>query len=34
MRIGGPLEIKPIKWKPYKGDMVNTVLTIRNGKKT
>ena len=34
MRIGGPPEIKPIQWKPYKGDMVNTVLTIRNGKKT
>ena len=26
-------EIKPIEWKPYKGEMVNTVLTIRKGKK-
>ena len=26
--------LDPIEWKPYKGDMVNTVLTIRNGKKT
>ena len=23
----------PIEWKPYKGEMVNTVLTIRKGKK-
>ena len=23
----------PIEWKPYKGEMVNTVLIIRKGKK-
>jgi len=25
--------LDPIEWKPYKGEMVNTVLTIRKGKK-
>ena len=25
--------LDPIEWKPYEGEMVNTVLTIRKGKK-
>ena len=33
MRIGGQPEIKPIEWKSYEGETVNTHLTIRKGKK-
>ena len=33
MRIGGPPKIQPIVWEPYKGETVNTHLTIRQGKK-
>ena len=33
MRIGGPPEIKPIEWKSYKGETVNTHLTIRKGER-
>ena len=31
--IGGEEEIKPIEWKPYVGETVNTHLIIRGGKK-
>ena len=31
--IGGDPPIKPIEWKPYTGETVNTNLVIRGGKK-
>jgi hypothetical protein len=31
--IGGPKPIEPIVWEPYKGETVNTHLTIRNGER-
>ena len=31
--IGGPKPIEPIVWESYKGETVNTHLTIRKGKK-
>jgi len=31
--IGGPTGIEPIEWEPYKGETINTHLTIRQGKK-
>ena len=31
--IGGPKPIEPIAWEPYKGETVNTHLTIRKGER-
>ena len=31
--IGGGKQIEPITWEPYKGETVNTNLTIRQGKR-
>lgn len=31
--IGGPKPIEPIVWEQYKGETVNTHLTIRNGER-